>query len=99
VIDVFLREQGLVAKDVKVHMTIGSPELVVQMVQAGRGIAFASKWSAFKALKEGSLRLLRFSNKKLVRHFYLVHLEGGAASPPVKTFRAFINEYKFFAPF
>jgi DNA-binding transcriptional LysR family regulator len=88
-----------VAKDVKVHMKIGSPKVVVQMVQAGRGIAFASKWSAFKALKEGSLKLLKFSNKKLVRHFYLVHINGGATSSPAKTFRAFVNEYKFFAPF
>jgi len=99
IVDIFFREQGIAAKNVNVHMTIGSPELIVQMVQAGMGIAFVSKWSVFKAVKEGTLKLLKFSNKKLVRHFYLVSIDKGAASLAVRTFRAFVKEYKFFIPF
>jgi len=99
IVNVFFREQGIAAKDMNVHMTIGSPELIVQMVQAGMGIAFVSKWSVFKAVKEGTLKLLKFSNKKLVRHFYLVGIDRGATSVALRTFRAFVKEYKFFIPF
>ncbi len=98
-IEGFFRRLGLDAEEIKVRMTIDSPELIVQMVQAGVGMAFASKWSVFTAVKEGTVKLLRVPNKKIKRHFYLLGIERDASSVSAKTFREFIKQYRFFAPF
>ncbi len=80
-------------------MTIDSPELIVQMVQAGVGMAFASKWSVFTAVKEGTVKVLRVPNKKIKRHFYLIGVERDLSSVSARAFREFIKQYRFFAPF
>ena len=79
-------------------MTSGSPELIVQMVRAGLGVAFASKWTVFTAVKEGTVKLLKMPGKKLIRSFYLVRVER-ESSPPARTFHEFVKQYKFFIPF
>jgi DNA-binding transcriptional LysR family regulator len=86
-------------KGIKISMTIDSPELIVQMVQSGLGISFVSKWSVFKAIKNGSVKLLKISNKKLKRKFYLVSLEKEPLTVAGKTFWNFTREYRFFMPF
>jgi DNA-binding transcriptional LysR family regulator len=86
-------------KGIKISMTIDSPELIVQMVQSGLGISFVSKWSVFKAIKNGSVKLLKISNKKLKRKFYLVSMEKGPSTMTGKTFWNFTREYRFFMPF
>ena len=97
-VDIFLREVGLDVGKIKVRMTLGSPELIVQMVQTGMGLAFASKWSVFTAVKQGMVKLLKVPGKKMKRHFYLVGLDH-EPSAVTKTFRTFLKEYKFFIPF
>jgi DNA-binding transcriptional LysR family regulator len=97
-IDEVFRGAGIDARKLKIRMTLGSPELIVQMVQAGLGIAFASKWSVFTAVKEGTVKLLRVPGKKMKRYFSLVRLEQ-EPSAAAKTFREFIQGYKFFVPF
>jgi DNA-binding transcriptional LysR family regulator len=94
----FFRDAGFDAKKIRVRMTIGSPELIVRMVQAGLGIAFASKWSVFEAIKAGTVKIVRVQGKKMKRHFYLVGLDHEQPATE-KTFREFIQGYKFFAPF
>ncbi len=98
-IDDFFWRMGIDAKRIKVRMTLGSPELIVQMVQAGLGVAFASKWSVFKAVKEGTVKLLRVPDKKMKRNFYLIGIERGPVSVSAKTFKEFIKQYRFFVPF
>jgi DNA-binding transcriptional LysR family regulator len=98
-VDDFFRRVGVDSKKIKVRMTLDSPELIVQMVQAGIGVAFASKWSVFTAVKEGTVKLLRMPNKKIKRHFYLIGIERGSVSVSAKTFKEFIKQYRFFAPF
>lgn len=97
----FFREAGITAKKLNVRMTLGSPELIVQMVQAGLGIAFASKWSVFKAVKEGTVKQLRVAGKKMKRNFYLIGTEsnGVPASTTAAAFREFLKEHRFFVPF
>ena len=100
-IDTFLRDAGLDTRRIKISVTVGNPDLIVQMVQAVLGIAFASKWSAFKAVKEGTVQQLRVTSKTMKRDFYLI----GLASDSVATtnlaiaFREFLKQYRFFAPF
>ena len=98
-IDKFFREAGIDPKHIRSSMTIGSPELIVQMVQAGMGIAFASKWSVFAAVKDGTVKLLKTSGRKLKRHFYLVSSDKGTLSATATAFREFIKKHSFFIPF
>ncbi len=98
-IDDFFQATSINTKDINISMTLGNPELIVQMVQSGIGISFVSKWSVFKAIKEGSIKLLYISEKKLRRKFYLVSLEGEPSTLVIKTFREFIKGYRFFMPF
>lgn len=98
-IDDFLRSVKIDPADIKVSMALGSAELIIQMVQSGMGISFVSKWAAFKALKDGSVKILKMSNTKLTRKFYLVCLEKEPSGITARTFRNFIREFKFFAPF
>ncbi len=98
-VDDFFQEAGIDARTIKVRMTLGSPEMIVQMVQAGLGIAFASKWSVFTAVKEGTVKLLRIPGKKMKRHFYLISSDKGTLSATVIIFRDFIKKHSFFIPF
>jgi DNA-binding transcriptional LysR family regulator len=97
----YVRDAGINAKKLKVRMTVGSPELIVQMVQAGLGIGVASKWSVFTAVKEGTVKLLRTTGTGINRrHIYLVGADGsGGTSKTADAFRDFIKQYPFFIPF
>ena len=98
-VDDFFHKMGMDTKMIKVRMTLDSPDLIVQMVQAGLGVAFASKWSVFTAVKEGMVKPLRLPNKKIKRHFYLISIEREPGSISAKTFKEFIKQYRFFVPF
>ncbi|MGO9952229.1 MAG: selenium metabolism-associated LysR family transcriptional regulator [Dissulfurispiraceae bacterium] len=98
-IDDFLRGLGMSPDNIKISMVLGSPELILQMVKSGVGIAFVSKWSAFQALKDGSIKLLPFIGKRLRRKFYLIHLAKEPSTITAKAFAKFIKEYRFFTPF
>ncbi len=98
-IDTFLKANSIDPKDIKISMTIGNPELIVQMVQAGMGISFVSKWAVFRAVKDGSVKILSIKGKKLMRKFYTVSIEKEPSTLTVKTFKDFIREYRFFVPF
>ena len=98
-VDNFFHNMGMDEKMIKVRMNLDSPELIVQMVQAGLGVAFASKWSVFTAVKEGMVIPLKLSNKKMKRHFCLISMERDPESISAKTFKEFIKQYRFFVPF
>jgi len=98
-IDEVFRAAGIDPRHIKARMTLGSPELIVQMVQAGMGIAFASKWSVFMAVNDGTVKLLRFPGKKIKRHIYLVSRDKGTLPTAAVTFSEFIKKHSFFIPF
>ena len=98
-IDDFFHAAKIDTRDIKIAMTIGNPELAVQLVQSGIGIAFVSKWSVFKAIKDGSIKILDISGRKLRRQFYLISVEKEPVSMTAKIFWEFVKEYKFFIPF
>jgi LysR family transcriptional regulator, transcriptional activator of the cysJI operon len=79
-------------------MTLGSTELIVQMVKSGQGISFVSKWSVFNALKEGTISILNVRGKRLFRKFYLVTIDREPVSMVSRTFFDFLKEYRFFKP-
>jgi DNA-binding transcriptional LysR family regulator len=98
-IDGFLLRLGVDLEHIKVSMTLGNPELIVQMVQSGLGVSFVSKWSVFKATQEGRIRLLTVPGTKLRRKFYLVSPHREPTTMVAKTFRNFVKRYRFFVPF
>ncbi len=98
-LDDFFRKAGIPPEEVKVRMTAGSPELIIQMVQSGIGISFLSKWSVFRAVKEGTIRILQVSGAKLVRDFCMVSVEEVPITAAARAFTAFVRGYRFFMPF
>lgn len=98
-IENFFQTSKIEPKDMKISITLGDPELIVQMVQSGLGISFVSKWTVFKPIKEGTIRVLKLPGKSLYRKFYLVSLYNEPSTMVAKTFRKFIKEYRFFIPF
>ncbi len=97
-IDDFFRTLKIDLQELKIIMTLGDPELLVRMVQSGLGIAFVSKWSIFKTLQEGSIRILSVAGKKLSRKIYLISLEKEPATMVAGTFKKFVQGYRFFIP-
>jgi DNA-binding transcriptional LysR family regulator len=99
IIDDFLRTLKIDLQELEIIMMLGDPELLVRIVQSGLGIAFVSKWSIFKPLKEGSIKILSVSGKKLYRKIYLISLEKDPATMVARTFKKFVHGYRFFVPF
>ncbi len=98
-VDNFLRELGMPADDLNIAMTLGSTELILQMVKSAVGISFVSKWSAFQSLKEGAIKQLHIPGKRLRRKFYLIRMDKEPAAIAARTFSQFLKEFSFFAPF
>jgi DNA-binding transcriptional LysR family regulator len=98
-IEEFLSSHKINIRKIHILMTLDNPELIIRMVQSGLGIAFVSKWSAFTALKEDSVKLLKLAAKRLQRKFYLISLDHKPDTIITKTFFGFIRKYKFFIPF
>jgi DNA-binding transcriptional LysR family regulator len=98
-VDGYCSEAGLDVRSLRVRMTLGDPDLVVQMVRAGLGIAFASKWSVFSAVKEGTVKLLKAPGRRILRKFHLITAGREPAMAAAATFSDFIRQYKFFIPF
>jgi DNA-binding transcriptional LysR family regulator len=98
-VDDYFAAEGIDMRKLNVRLTVGSPEFVVQMVQAGLGIAFASKWSVFSAVKEGTVKVLRHPGGRILRKFYLVNMDREPASAAGRTFKEFIKGHRFFVPF
>jgi LysR family transcriptional regulator, transcriptional activator of the cysJI operon len=99
IIDEFLSIMKIEPQDINVIMTLSDPELLVQMVQSGLGIAFVSKWSIFKTIKEGTIKILRMPGKRLYRKFYLIVPDKEPSTMVSRTFLEFVKGYSFFMPF
>ncbi len=98
-IEEFFEVNRIDPEKIRISMTIDNPELIIQMVQAGTGISFVSKWAIFKAVKDDLIRILPIKGKKLRRKFYTVSIENEPSTLTAKTFKDFIKEYRFFMPF
>ncbi len=98
-IDDFIHTLKIDPKGITVSMTLGNTELIVQMVQAGMGVSLVSKWAVFNAIREGSIKILNITGKKLRRKFYLISPDKEPSTIVSRTFKEFAKGYRFFAPF
>jgi len=98
-IEDFFQASKIEPKDIKVSMTLANPELIIQMVQSGLGISFVSKWSIFRAIQEGTIKILKLSGKRLQRKFYMINLSKEPSSMVTRAFIELVRGYRFFIPF
>jgi DNA-binding transcriptional LysR family regulator len=98
-VDACFRGAGIDIRRLRTRMALGSPELIVHMVRAGLGIALVSKWAAFSAVKEGSVKVLRSPLKNLQRTFAIVSDAAATPPPAAVLFREFLGSHKLFIPF
>jgi LysR family transcriptional regulator, transcriptional activator of the cysJI operon len=98
IIDKFMREMRIDLQKLKIIMTLGDPELLVEMVEAGLGISFVSKWTIFKKMREETIRILTIPGRRLYRKFYLVSLDEKSLTMAGSTFGNFVKGYRFFVP-
>jgi len=98
IIDEFLRAMKIDLQELKIIMTLGAPELLIEMVQAGLGISFVSKWTIFKKMKDETIKILTIPGRRLYRKFYLVSVDEKSLTMAGSTFRNFVKGYRFFMP-
>lgn len=98
IVDNYLASLGINAQKLRIFMTTGNPELIIQMVQSGSGIAFVSKWSAFKSIKEDMVKLLPVSSQRLRRQFCIAFLDQQTLPMTAKTFIDFVKNTNFLSP-
>ncbi len=98
-IEDFFQTSRIEPKDIKVPMTLGDSELIVQMVQSGLGISLVSKWTVFRPIKEGTIKVLKLPGKNLYRKFYIASPDKEPSTIVAKIFFKFIKDYRFFIPF
>ena len=98
IIDEFLRMMKIDLQKVKIIMNLGDPELLLEMVQAGLGISFVSKWTILKKMKEETIKILTIPGKRLYRKIYLISVDEESLTMVARTFRNFVKGYRFFMP-
>jgi len=98
-IEDFFQASKIDLKDVKVSMSLANAELIIQMVQSGLGISFVSKWSVFRAIQEGTIKVLKLSGKRLQRKFYMINITKEPSTKTLSAFVEFVRGYRFFIPF
>ncbi len=98
-IDDFVQEMKYDPNKISVTMSLGNPEVIIQMVQSGLGISFVSKWSAFKAIKEGTVKVIPVTGRKLYRKFYFIGVEKDLSTIVTRAFKDFVKNFRFFLPF
>ncbi|MGF1501155.1 MAG: LysR family transcriptional regulator [Paracoccaceae bacterium] len=71
---------------------MGTNETIKQAVMAGLGIAVISAHTVVPELEAGRLVMLRMPGLPLIRHWYLVELDGPLLSPTAEAFKRFLLE-------
>lgn len=81
-----LAKAGFAPDNLKVSMCLGSNEAVKQAILNGAGISFLSKLSVKKECERGELTVVNVRGLDILRHFYLVTLQGRELAPAAKAF-------------
>jgi DNA-binding transcriptional LysR family regulator len=90
VIESALAKAGLKKKDIQTTMELDSTEGLLSGVEAGLGIAFASRWAVRNQLSLGTLKLARVRGLRLSRMFSLAYPAGPEPGGNAGLFRRFI---------
>jgi DNA-binding transcriptional LysR family regulator len=89
VVERALKEAGLPLKSLKVAMELDSTEAIISGVEAELGVGFVSRWAVGKALRLGSVKVVKVAGLRMVREFSFVHVAGAEASGAAAAFQRF----------
>ena len=95
VVEKFLTQHGITLHDMKISLVLGSTEAIKDAVENGSGVSIISRWAVRKEYKYGTLHLLSFKEKKLVRNFHLITQKNSVQSHAVEEFLGYLRSYPF----
>jgi DNA-binding transcriptional LysR family regulator len=81
-----LQRKGIDLKQIRPFLELGSTEAIKSIVEYNAGVSVISKRAIEKELKLKSLIMYRFSDLRLVRHFYYVHKKDTVLSRATEIF-------------
>lgn len=83
----FSRDNGISFSS---SIELASDEAIKQAVMAGLGLGITSLHTLELELQTGRLKILNVENFPIIRHWYVVHLEGKRLSPLATDFKRFV---------
>lgn len=89
VVEQAIRKAGLPLSRLQIRMELDSTEAIVSGVEAGLGLGFVSEWAIGKALRLGTLALVRVENLEIRRDLTLVRKLGPAPEGVAAAFQRF----------
>ena len=99
VVEQALATAGLRLKDLRIRMEWDSTEGLLAAVEAGLGVAFASRWAVRNQLALGTLKVARVRGLKLSRRFAMAYPAGPKPTGNVGAFRKhLLNKASEIAP-
>ena len=90
IVEQALEAAGVKTKDLFVRMQLDSTEGLLNAVEAGLGVTFASRWAVRNQLALGTLKLAQVHQLKLSRSFSLAYPAGPEPLGSVASFRTFL---------
>jgi DNA-binding transcriptional LysR family regulator len=89
VVEQAIRKAGLPLSRLQIRMELDSTEAIVSGVEAGLGLGFVSEWAIGKALRLGTLALIRVENLEIHRDLTLIRKLGPAPEGVAAAFQRF----------
>ena len=91
VVEVALQKRGIRMKQLNVAMLLDSTEAIITAVEAGLGVAFASRWSIGKELQLRTVRVVPIRGLNIVRPLSLAYPLGREPQGLALTFLDFVR--------
>jgi LysR family transcriptional regulator, transcriptional activator of the cysJI operon len=89
-VEAALAQAGLKKKDITPRMELDSTEGLLNAVEAGLGVAFASRWAVRNQLKLGTVKLARVRGFQPSLTFSIAYATGPEPSGNAGSFRSFV---------
>jgi DNA-binding transcriptional LysR family regulator len=92
IVEQAMETAGLEVKNLRLMMTFDSTEGLLSAVEAGLGIAFASRWAVRNQLALGTLKVVRVRGLNLARMFSMATVAGPEPGGIAGAFHRFVLE-------
>lgn len=89
VVERALKTAGLPQRQLRIVMELDSTEAIISGVEAGLGVGFVSRWAVAKALRLGTVKVIKVAGLRIVREFRFIWPSGGDLAGTVESFHRF----------
>ena len=89
VIERALKRAGLPLRSLRVVMELDSTEAIISGVEAELGVGFVSRWAIGKALRLGTVRVIRVTGLEIQRDFSFIRIAGAELTGAAAAFQRF----------